>query len=79
MYWVTGKTTKSMHILLQGIKTDYFPFHMHNRNALDLRNQFILLLIWLRRYPTITDLSMHLGISVSAVHEIINNFFAYFT
>ena len=66
-----------MQLLIDGIRTEYFRFHMNRNNSLDLNNQILLVLIWLRRYPTMSHLSMHFGVSVSTVHEIIHKMLPY--
>ena len=77
-YWLTGETPVSMDILLQGLTDSYFRNHENRNNSLNLRNQILLVLMWLRRYPTMQHLSVHFGVSVSTIHEIIHKMLPYF-
>ena len=77
-YWLTGETPVSMQIIIEGIRENFFNYHLHGNNRLDFRNQILLVLIWLRRYPTMLHLGMHFGISVTTVHDIIHKMLPYF-
>ena len=70
-YWLTAEVPHSMDLLVNRIRQIYTRRQSGRRSALDLRNQVLLTMIWLRRYPTLHHLAMHFSIPVTSVHRII--------
>ena len=77
-YWLSGETPDTMSLIVQGLRDNYFQFHQHRNNALNFHNQVLLVLIWLRRYPTMSHLALHFGVSVATVHDVIHKLLPYF-
>ena len=66
-----------MNIIVQGLRSNFFHLHEHANNAMNLQNKVLMLLIWLRRYPTMSHLALHFGVSVSTVHAIMHRLLPY--
>ena len=76
-YWLTGETPDTLNIIVQGLRSNFFRLHQHRNNALNLHNKVLLVMMWLRRYPTMCHLALHFGVSVSTVHEVIHSILPY--
>ena len=53
-------------------KSQQFQYQISIMSTCDVFLQVLLTMIWLRKYPTMTYLSTHFGISVGCVHKIIH-------
>ena len=66
-----------MSIIVDGLKRQFFTLHERRNNALNLQNKVLLVLIWLRRYPTMSHLALHFGVAISTVHQVIHEILPY--
>ena len=71
------KPPDTLKILVEAISMRYFRYRQHGSYRLSLRNQILLVMIWLRRYPTFSHLAMHFGIGITTVHDCIHNMLPY--
>lgn len=66
-FWIlTGETTNSFRDLLIRISPRTRRFR-YGQKYMSLENRLLMTLIWLRQYPTHTQLSLNFGVSVSSV------------
>ena len=70
-YWLTGETLDTLQLLVDRLRTTFRINPIHRNSKLSLRNQVLLTLIWLRRYPTFHHLAMHFNIGTTTVHDCI--------
>ena len=70
-YWLTGETPESLQLLVQRLRQIYFIRPMHRNCKLTFCNQILLIIIWMRRYPTFQHLAMHFNVGLSTVHDCI--------
>ena len=71
-YWLTGEIPPTFQLLMDEIR-DHIPIRVVGRNTvLNIENQVLLCLVWLRRYPTLSHISMQFGIPVSCTHRIVH-------
>ena len=75
-FWLTGETPDTLSLLVN----DIYCFRRRiigrwykkgRRTSLTFRNQVLLTIIWLRRYPTFYHLAHHFDIPVNVVHKTI--------
>ena len=71
-YWLTGEIPPSLELLVAEIENDINLMTLGGCPVMSFRNQVLLSVIWLRRYPTMQHLAMHFGAPVSCVHRIIH-------
>ena len=71
-YWLTGEVPHSMNLLVNRIRQIYKKRPSGRRSVLNIRNQVLLTMIWLRKYPTLHHLALHFSIPVTSVHRIIH-------
>ena len=73
-YWLTAKIPQTLMELVQQLEIK-LPRQRGRRPSLDFKNQVLLTVIWMRKYPKLCYLSKEFNISISAacmtIHKIL--------
>ena len=71
-YWLTGEVPYTLRLLVMNLERLIDVPLRGRKPCLTFRNQVLLTMMWIRRYPTMNHLASTFGIPVSCAHRIIN-------